>query len=785
MRKIRRFIARSIVVMACCLCARSVIAQSTVNVADFQSITAKSDGYYRPYVSVGGRPSDEDVRLHTDMFIPLLFDESSLLFLDVRGQFADVGGGEGNCGLAFRHLFDHEWIFGIYGFYDLKQSANANWFHQGAIGAELLSPCFDLRTNLYIPEGGSQQAVAPTAVISNGNLVVQNNEERAYHGFDAEVGMLLWNNSKWLDSEIRGFAGGYYFDTDSINARSVSGPRLRLEWRSYDLPWMGLDSRLTLGAQFQHDAVRGGQSAGILSVRLPFGSDRGRSRKMCCMQRRMTDVIVRDIDIVTRATPKPGGQEAALHAEEGFAIGSVTVVDASTDDPQNSIASATTDTVIIDGAAGNLEITDSIILQDGQNLLGGGFVVKGADTGALATFGTPVLIRGLDDNQSVIVMADHTRVGSLEIEGGMHGISSYNGTDYDDLADVHVFDNQVSEADESGFRFAELDADSSLQRNRAFANGDAGFAIEDNAGTIQQNTSQDNYTTGYLLGLNNGIVTANRAMENGGFGFSMAANYGTIAKNEATENVMAGFSLTYNEGVISENESTDNASEGFWVETNNGIVTGNLAYDNFLDGFWFEDNYDSITDNLSFDNFGNGFVFNDNGGTISGNDASGNSFHGFTFGNNFGDFSDNVAAQNGSDGFDFSHNAGTIQRNEAIGNDDDGFDFSFNLATFSDNEAIANENDGFEFYNNESVMTGNQAIGNAEDGFYFNQNNGLFDDNFAEGNYDDGIDMVENSSTGTVSNNESNDNLDQGYSGINNGTSSGNVGSGNAGGDDF
>ncbi|MBB3206489.1 hypothetical protein FHS27_002298 [Rhodopirellula rubra] len=785
MHELQRQLVRCFLLLGCCLLPDISAAQSQWRVGEPAYDSAQSDKLYRAYISLGARPSDEDIRLHTDMFIPLMSNDENLLFADVRGQFADVGGGEGNAGLAFRHLFNDEWIWGGYGFYDLKQSGNGNWFSQGTLGTELLSARFDFRGNLYIPESGSEEVIAPTAVITNGNLVVQNNEERAYHGFDLEAGALLWRTPNWCDSEIRGFAGTYYFDTDSSNARTVAGPRVRAEWRSYDLPWMGQDSRLTVGAQYQHDDVRGGQTAAILMMRLPLGTDRGRTRRRTYMQRRMTDVIVRDIDVVTRPTPTPGGEEVALHAEQNFAIGSVTILDADTDDLAATVAAATTDTVIIDGGAGEVTTTDSIVVQTGQNLLGGGFMVKGADTGVTATIGTPTLLYGSDETQSVIVATDNTRIGHFEIEGGLHGISSFNGASYDDLANVQIFSNGVFDANGGGFRFAALDSASSLSLNRAYFNTGAGFEIDDNNATLTQNTSQDNANSGFYLTSNSGALSTNRAMENGEYGFVIGANDGTVTENEATENTFAGFAVIYNEGLFNKNESTDNASEGFRITTNNGTVSDNFAFDNFLDGFWFADNFDTISDNTSYENYGNGFVFNDSNGTIVDNYSGRNSFAGFVFGNNFGDFNDNSSHQNGSDGFDFSNNAGTMTGNSAIGNTDDGYDFSYNLSTFSGNFAINNRNDGFQFYGNNDQMTGNNATDNAEDGYYFNQNNGLFDGNFASGNYDDGIDMVENTATGTVSNNISVDNRDQGYTGTNNGTTSGNSGSGNAGGDTF
>ena len=52
--------------------------------------------------------------------------------------------------------------------------------------------------------------------------MVQNNQERAYQGVDGEIGALVWRTPQWCESEIRVFAGAYYFDTDSIHARSLA-----------------------------------------------------------------------------------------------------------------------------------------------------------------------------------------------------------------------------------------------------------------------------------------------------------------------------------------------------------------------------------------------------------------------------------------------------------------------------------------------------------------------------------------------------------------------------------
>ncbi len=647
---------------------------------------------YRAYAALTGR-ADDPGRVHTDLFVPLLSSRESLLFADVRGQYLYGGGGEGNLGLVYRHMFDDEYIAGVYGFYDLKQSANANTFHQATFGIELLSDVWDVRWNTYVPEGGSAQAVDATAVVSNGNLVVQNNVERAYYGTDAEIGALLWRMPGLHDSELRYFAGAYHFDTNSPNAQSISGPRVRAELRSFDLPFLALDSRVTMGVQYQYDSVRDSQTAGTLSVRMPFGPDRGRSRRMTRLERRMTDVVVRDVDVVTEATPTPGGQEVALHATYDFEIGSVTVVDAGTANLQDVVANATTDSVIIDGGRGDIALADPIEVQDGQQILGGGLRVKGTVTGIQAVYGTEVTLRGRDDTKSVILTADNSVISGFNILGGLHGISSELAGGLDDLVDVLIIGNNVTGATDSGFRFGSLDVDSVIAHNRATGNGAHGFDIEKNEGLFVQNNALGNAGNGFDLFDNDGDVSFNRSLRNEGFGFFADDNSGSFDENESYENEQSGFDFLNNTGSIAGNLSADNGMQGFTFASNHGIVEKNAAFDNGSFGFDFADNSGTVQDNLSYDNGDVGFDFTNNLSLFQRNEAIGNGGAGFSFSDNLGLFLANEASENTGDGFSFNENAAgaTFSNNVAESNGLTGYDGT-NNGTAVNNIGSNNEN---------------------------------------------------------------------------------------------
>ncbi len=144
------------------------------------------------------KPGDNRVLGNGELFVPLWQNDGALLFANIRGQIDDRAAAEGNWGLGLRRIVDDAWILGLYGFYDLLHSSNNNNFDQAMFGIEALSVEREARLNVYIPEGGRRiisggGGGAPFAAISNNNIVIRRGgaEERAYYGFDAEVGALL------------------------------------------------------------------------------------------------------------------------------------------------------------------------------------------------------------------------------------------------------------------------------------------------------------------------------------------------------------------------------------------------------------------------------------------------------------------------------------------------------------------------------------------------------------------------------------------------------------------
>lgn len=252
------------------------------------------DGRLIPWTSLGVRGSNLRTLGEVDFLYPLWQDANAVLFTNLRGQFDDRGSNDGSFGLGFRSLLKPTLVFGTYIFYDVLASQSGNEFHQGTIGAELLTLNWDFRVNGYFRESSAAFADEENG-FSNGTLVTRGFVERAYAGVDAEMGrrLLFWG---WNDRcQLHAFLGGYYFDHDAAGFEALAGPRTRLEFRVYDLGFLGEQSRLELGAETTYDNVRDGQFAAFLRLRIPLGAKAGRDR-IDPMRRRLVDRVYHDVD---------------------------------------------------------------------------------------------------------------------------------------------------------------------------------------------------------------------------------------------------------------------------------------------------------------------------------------------------------------------------------------------------------------------------------------------------------------------------------------------------------
>ena len=372
---------------------------------DTSSVSAQDsyDKFWRSYTELGFRAGDVFEAGQGNLFLPLRQTEVNMLFADLRGNWTDGRSENGNVALAFRQMLIHDWIFGIYGGYDVSHSTLGNNFQQGSIGLEMLHPDLGFRWNGYLADEDAQLLPGLNSTTLLGDqLFIQQAAERAYSGQDIEVEARLWSHlgsshNSWtawhfLDWELWTAIGVYNFDNDAVGFGSMTGPRARVELRMYDIPIAGPDSRLVLSGQYEDDDVRGDVQSAMLTVRIPFGRgtrhDRSRLRGP---NRRMVAPIMRNTEIVS--VVGRGSLEPAAFARTGQAISRVVTLDAANNATLAAdVTTAAADSlVVLDGTAGTISPAGPVTLQNGQTIIGGGssLAIVGLNTGASATFNAP------------------------------------------------------------------------------------------------------------------------------------------------------------------------------------------------------------------------------------------------------------------------------------------------------------------------------------------------------------------------------------------------------------
>ncbi len=332
--------------------------------------SAQDQDKWTSYIEFSAKPGSDRSIAKGDLFIPLQQDEDSLLFGNLKVNFDDRSYKEGNAGIGARKIYE-EWIVGSWVFYDWKESSTGNTFDQMTLGGEFLSNDWDIRANAYIAENKIKDSDRASVIELNGNQIqARLGEERALSGVDFEVGKKL----PFLE-DSRFFAGGYHYDESGYE--KVSGPKLRLEMRFNDLPLfssISKGSRLTLGAEYTEDSVRGSESFGLIQLRIPFGGSASNSkRKLSSLEKRMMETVQRDDDIITNE--RQGDiVMPLLNPKTGQVINVVETINASTANVAAEVATAGQNSLIIaDGSQGDINVgTLTINTSPGQIIVGGG-----------------------------------------------------------------------------------------------------------------------------------------------------------------------------------------------------------------------------------------------------------------------------------------------------------------------------------------------------------------------------------------------------------------------------
>ena len=252
-----------------------------------------------------------------DLFAPLYQNNDTLLFGNAIGALDSDSSDGANFGGGIRHIVDGSYILGAYGYFDWLHSPNSNTFYQVSGGVEAMTADWDFRLNGYLPITGSKDVLNIPAVqgangmLSDPVVAIQDNEigllrqsvggalgqnglliqEAPLGGIEGEIGYRLpFGNGLGSNTETRVFLGGYAFWGDGYP--TYAGPRGRVEFRVYDLPFLGEGSRLTAGGELAWDDPRGVTGEGTLRLRIPlniFGG--GNHPQLSDLDRRMVDPV--------------------------------------------------------------------------------------------------------------------------------------------------------------------------------------------------------------------------------------------------------------------------------------------------------------------------------------------------------------------------------------------------------------------------------------------------------------------------------------------------------------
>lgn len=413
--------------------------------------SAENAGKWAPVFELEGRINADRSLASPKFLIPLAQDDNSLLFTDIRTRIDDNSSEEYNIGLGYRQIHKG-WIYGGYGFVDYLSSPNDNGYWQATAGLEMLNEDWDLRLNGYLPESdkNSLGGGGTTLGIGGGGLFqitrAGGGVERALGGFDAEVGYKLPLSAV----DLRVFGGAYYFDASGFD--SVSGPKARIELTlgHEHIEQVPEGVEFTLGAQYQNDGPREGTTTALAQLRIPFGGSDSKP-KLSALEKRMTNFIERDVDIVTQSgTGGATTTEAAQVSINGNDYTQGAIINSSTANIGTAITDAGTGGLVI--FDGNINVAASITPLAGQILTGAGqnFTVLGLDSGSSfnTTLGSrPVLTGG---NSVDIFTLNGTALDNVTISGmdlvknSGYGIMVSDGSDGHSLEDLSITENNIT-----------------------------------------------------------------------------------------------------------------------------------------------------------------------------------------------------------------------------------------------------------------------------------------------------------------------------------------------------
>lgn len=165
---------------------------------------------YRAGNGIGYKGSYSTVGIFS--ILDLQKDENTIIpFLDFRVHFFNKRGSAANLGIGGRYLYTPKMAFGCNLYYDYRW-AHHRPFHQMGVGFEILTPCWDLRLNTYIPFRNHQLIKSHLFDHYEGSFfAICNQFASLRNGIDLEVGTWLKKNCSCNDFGIYLTGGPYYY----------------------------------------------------------------------------------------------------------------------------------------------------------------------------------------------------------------------------------------------------------------------------------------------------------------------------------------------------------------------------------------------------------------------------------------------------------------------------------------------------------------------------------------------------------------------------------------------
>lgn len=502
-----------------------------------------------PFIDFEAKPGTKRSLGEADLFVPFAQTGTSLLFANVRARLDDDSDQEGNFGLGFRHMLDSGWNLGVYGYFDRRRTSYDNYFNQATFGGEMLGRDWDFRANAYLPFGDRVKDVDSlnTAELSGATVLFRGGEERALAGFDAEVG---WRVPLWSaedNQQLRVYVGGFRFDDDVVKA--VAGPRLRAELTAYQVPGLWDGARLTLGAEYQHDDVRGSQGFAMVRLRVPLQRPERSPTRLTPQERRMVDHVVRDVDVVSQAG-NFGAPETVTQTASGQ---SLTVVSSASTTGAN-LPTAVTDagansTVILSGSfTTNSNATGVITLRSGQTLMGAGSLAIRSASGRVATLTTPTatVTGNVGSSNRTVNMATNSTLTGMTINNTDSTGNNALGVGANGVSGARIVNNTIVSTENGGGTAHGIDIVSAssnitVSGNTITARGTSGAAF---AIAVQVNGSSATVTRNMLSA--SGGTTTNAHTDLSGANILTGSSGNTVGAGNCSVSVAGtGATVTY------------------------------------------------------------------------------------------------------------------------------------------------------------------------------------------------------------------------------------------------